>query len=59
MNLTAEELADDVDDDEDPDLPDFSALKVNAEEALLFVDHPNGAIYHSYPNAHRRPITNC
>lgn len=41
VNLTAEELADDVDEDEDPDLPDFSALKVNAEEALLFVDHPN------------------
>lgn len=38
----------DDEDDEDSDLLDFSALKVSAEEALLFVDHANGAIYHSF-----------
>lgn len=43
VNLTAEEQVDedDDDDDEDSDLPDFSSLKVSAEEALLFVDHAN------------------
>lgn len=40
----------DDDDDEDSDLPDFSALKVSAEEALLFADHANGATYHSFIN---------
>lgn len=48
MNLTAEEQVDEDDGDYDEDLPDFSALKVSAEEALLFVDHANGATRHSF-----------
>ncbi|KAG7467786.1 IMPACT protein [Solea senegalensis] len=37
VNMTAEEEVDDADDDED--IPDFRTLKLNTENALLFMDH--------------------
>lgn len=37
--MTAEE---EVEDEEDGDVPDFSALKVSAEDAVLLVDHGSG-----------------
>lgn len=39
VNMTAEE---EVEDDEDGDVPDLSALKVSAEDALLLADHGSG-----------------
>lgn len=39
VNMTAEE---EMEDDEDSDVPDFSALKVSAEDALLSADHGSG-----------------
>ncbi|XP_074492164.1 protein IMPACT isoform X2 [Sebastes fasciatus] len=39
VNMTAEEEVDDDDDDED--VPDFTTLKLNTENAHLFMDHAN------------------
>ena len=43
VNMTAEE---EVDDDED--LPDFRTLKLNTENAHLFLDHSNGTTHFVY-----------
>lgn len=40
--MTAEEEMEDDEDGEDGAVPDFSALKVSGEDALLLLDHGSG-----------------
>lgn len=51
VNLTAEQEVD----DDDEDIPDFRALKLNTENAHLFMDHANGE--ELPPIKHGNPIT--
>lgn len=43
--MTAEDEVDDDDDDDDEDIPDFRTLKMNTENAHLFMDPANGTTH--------------